>query len=109
MGTDRLSWTPSVDPRVSLVRYGTLFAGTGLAVALLWAVAFGPTTGCTDVACPGVTPTYAVASVSLAPPALSVSDGCNTCTVAPPVVYGGIAVVVGVVAGAVGQRRRESA
>ncbi len=94
---------------MSLVRYGTLLAGTGLTVALLWAVAFGPTLGCTEVACPGATPVYSVAGVSLVPPTLSVSDGCNTCAVAPPVVYGGIAVVVGVVAGAVGQRRRGSA
>jgi hypothetical protein len=94
---------------VSLVRYGTLTAGVGLTVALLWAVAFGPTLGCTEVACPGATPAYSVAGVSLLPPALSVSDGCNVCAVAPPVVYGGLAAVVGAVVGVVGQVRRASA
>lgn len=109
MGTDRLSGTPLVGSRVSLVRYGTLLAVTGLTVALLWAVAFGPTAGCTEAACPGATPAYSVASVSLAPPALSVSDGCNVCVVAQPVVYGTLAAVVGAVVGTVGQLRRASA
>jgi hypothetical protein len=91
---------------VSLVRYGTLLAGVGLTVALCWAVAFGPTLGCTEMACPGQAPSYALAGVSVLPPALSVSDGCNACAVAPPVVWGGLAAVAGGVAGVVGQVRR---
>jgi hypothetical protein len=93
---------------VSLVRHGTLLAGVGLTVALLWAVAFGPTVGCTEIACPGATPVYSVASVSVVPIRVGISDGCNVCTVAPPVVYGALATVVGVVVGAVGQVRRAS-
>lgn len=94
---------------MSLVRYGTLLAGVSLTVALLWAVAFGPMLGCTEIACPDAIPTYSVASVSLVPFRVGISDGCNTCLVAPPVVYGTLAAVVGVVVGAVGQTRRSSA
>ena len=109
MRTDRLSGTPTVYSQVSLVRYGTLLAGVGVTVALLWAVAFGPTLGCTDVACPGTTPTYSVASVSLVPLRVGISDGCNTCLVALPVVIGTIAAVVGVVVGVTGQIWQASA
>jgi hypothetical protein len=93
---------------VSLVRTGTLLAGVGLTVSLLWAVAFGPTLGCTEMACPGAPTVYSVASVSLVPIRVGVADGCNVCTVAPPVVYGALAAVAGVVVGSVGQVRRAS-
>jgi hypothetical protein len=109
VGTDRLSGTPAVCTQVSLVRYGTLFAAVGVTVALLWAVAFGPTIGCTDVACPGTTSTYSIASVSLVPLRVGISDGNNTCLVALPVVIGTIAAVVGVVGGVAGQIWQASA
>jgi hypothetical protein len=91
---------------VSLVRYGTLLAGVGLTVAALWAVAFGLTTGCTEAACPGAAPAYSLAGVSVAPLRVAVSDGCNVCTLAPPVLYGLLAAGLGVVAGAAGRARR---
>lgn len=93
-------------PAVSLVRAGTLVAVLGLALAALWAVAFGPLAGCTDVGCPGHVPVYSVARAAVLPPALSVSDGCNACAVAPPVVYGSLAALAGLVVAGVGQARR---
>lgn len=94
---------------MSLVRSGTLLFGVGLTVALCWAVAFGPTLGCTELACPDHVPTYSLAGGSLLPPALSVSDGCNVCAVAPPVTWGAVAAVAGLVVGAVGRVRRSTA
>jgi len=91
---------------VSLVRYGTLLAGVGLTVAALWAVAFGATAGCTEAACPGAAPAYSLTGVSLVPLRVAVSDGCTVCAVAPPVAYGLLASVVGVVVGGAGQARR---
>lgn len=94
---------------MSLVRTGTLLAVVGLTIAALWAVAFGTTIGCTEMACPKAAPTYSIASVSLVPIRVGISDGCNVCIVAPPVVYGAVATIVGVAVGAVGQARRASA
>ncbi|ESS06132.1 MAG: hypothetical protein A07HB70_01680 [uncultured archaeon A07HB70] len=93
---------------VSLVRVGTLVGVLGLALAALWAVAFGALAGCTDVACPDQTPVYSVARVTLLPSVRSVSDGCNACVVASPVVYGSIAALAGVVVAGVGRLRRRT-
>ncbi len=93
---------------VSLVRVGTLVGVLGLALAALWAVAFGSIAGCTDVACPDQTPVYSVARVALLPPGLSVSDGCNACVVASPVVYGSVAALAGVLVAGAGRLRRRT-
>ena len=96
---------------MSLVRTGTLLFGVGLTVALLWVVAFGPATGCTDAACPGHAPAYSLAAPALrggALPTLGVSDGCTACPVAPAVLYGAVGSAAGLVAAAAGQVRRLS-
>jgi hypothetical protein len=90
---------------VGLQRVGTLLAGIGLTVAALWAVAFGITAGCTEVACPGLAPSYSLAGVELVTATVRVSDGCNVCTVARPVVFGLAGVVVGTIVGAAGLAR----
>lgn len=92
---------------MGLQRVGTLLAVFGLTLAALWAVAFGATVACTEVACPGVTPTYRLVGVDLATATVRVSDGCNVCVVARPVVVGVAGAVVGVVVGAVGLARNE--
>ncbi len=92
---------------VSLVRVGTLVGVLGLALAALWAVAFGSIAGCTDVACPDQTPVYSVARVAL-PARLPVADGCNACVVATPVVYGSVAALAGVLVAGAGRLRRRT-
>jgi hypothetical protein len=90
---------------VGLQRLGTLLAVLGLTIAALWAVVFGVTAGCTEIACPGATPTYRLAGVDLATATVRVSDGCNVCVVARPVVAGALSAVVGVVLGSAGMVR----
>jgi hypothetical protein len=84
-----------------LRRAGRLLAILGPTTAVLWAVAFGLVSGCTEVACPGQLPSYSLAWVEPARALVAVDDGCTVCTVARPVTGGlaaglvGLAVVAG--------------
>jgi hypothetical protein len=84
-----------------LRRAGRLLAIIGPTAAVLWAVAFGPVSGCTEAVCPGHVPSYSLARVELARALVAVDDGCAVCTVARPVTGGlaagvaGLAVVAG--------------
>lgn len=89
-----------------LVRTGTVLALLGASVAVLWAVAFGATAGCTEIHCPGVQVAYSLAGVDVATATVRVSDGCNTCVVARPVVAGAATALVGCLVGGVGLLRR---
>lgn len=90
---------------MGLQRVGTLLAVLGLTAAALWAVAVGVTAGCTEIACPGATPTYRLAGVDPATATVRVADGCNVCVVARPVTVGAVLVLVGVVLGLAGMVR----
>ncbi|MFD1641338.1 hypothetical protein [Halohasta litorea] len=82
---------------MELKRVGVLLLGSGLAVALLSAVAFGFLWGSTEVFCEDHDPSYSLTGVD----GLSIqyTDGCNTHSVNPLVTGGSLTAAAGLAVG----------
>ncbi|XVH31955.1 hypothetical protein ACNS7O_01875 [Haloferacaceae archaeon DSL9] len=90
---------------MSLKRIGVLLFALGVVVASLSVVVLGVATGCTEAACPGHEPSYALDSVDLTQPAIYYTDGCNTCSVNEFAAGGAAVAILGAVLGSIGAVR----